>query len=121
MDNKLLEVKESEEKKISEEDIWQNENPLIVVFKKPFVFEGKSYDSVDLSGLEAMQASDMIAVNKIMERKGGAGALPETSLEYACIISARASKLPIEFFKSLPLCDAMKIKICVTNFLFATD
>lgn len=121
MDNKLLEVKESEKEKVSEEDISQNDNPFIVVFKKPFVFEGKTYDSVDLSGLEAMQASDMIAVQKIMERKGGVGTLPEASLEYACVISARVSKLPIEFFKSLPAYDAMKIKICVTNFLFPVD
>ncbi len=113
--NKLLETKETKE------NITQGKNPFIVIFTKPFVFEGKSYDSVDLSGLETMQAADMIVVNKIMDRGGNANTMPETSLEYACLISARVSNLPIEFFKSLPPRDAMKIKACVTNFLFLAE
>ena len=44
------------------------DNPFLVFFKKPFTFEGVSYESVDLSGLESLSAADMIAVNKTIER-----------------------------------------------------
>lgn len=97
------------------------DTPFLVVFQKPFQFEGASYDSVDLSGLESLSAADMIAVNKTIERGGSVNVLPEMSLEYACLISARASGKPVEFFKALPPKEALKIKNCVTNFLYSGD
>ena len=60
----------------------EEENPYLVVFKHPFVFEGVSYDSINLTGLENLSAADMIAVNKIIERGGTVNTLPEMSLEY---------------------------------------
>ena len=97
------------------------DDSYLVHFKKPFVFEGVSYDSVDLSGLEFLNAADMIATNKIIERGGTVNVLPEMFLEYACIISSRASDKPVEFFKALPPKDALKVKNRVTNFLFGED
>lgn len=96
----------------------QEENPLLVVFKKPFEFEGKVYKEVDLSGLENLSARDMISANKIMERGGTVNVLPEMSLEYACIISSKAAGKPVEFFQSLPPKEALKVKNRVTNFLY---
>lgn len=86
------------------------ENRYLVVFKKPFVYEGVSYKEIDLSGLEELSAQDMIEANKIMERSGSVNAIPELSLEYACIISARATGKPVEFFKALPPKEAVKVK-----------
>ncbi len=97
------------------------DDSYLVRFKKPFVFEGVSHESVDLSGLEFLRAADMIATNKIIERGGTVNVLPEMSLEYACIISSRASGKPVEFFKALPPKDALKVKNRVTNFLFGED
>ena len=97
------------------------DNPFLVFFKKPFTFEGVSYESVDLSGLESLSAADMIAVNKTIERGGTVNVLPEMSLEYACLISSRASGKPVEFFKALPPKEALKIKNRVTNFLYGED
>lgn len=99
----------------------EEENPYLVVFKHPLIFEGVSYDSVDLTGLENLSAADMIAVNKIIERGGTVNTLPEMSLEYACLISARATGQPVEFFKAFPPRDAIKVKKCVTNFLYGED
>ncbi|MGL5435994.1 MAG: phage tail assembly protein [Lachnospiraceae bacterium] len=95
------------------------ENKYIVTFAKPFVFEGKSYEKIDLSGLEDLAARDMIAVNKIMERSGTINMLPEMSLEYACLISGKATKLPVEFFQALPPKEAIKVKNKVTSFFFS--
>ena len=99
----------------------EEENPYLVVFKKPFEFEDVSYENVDLSGLEVLRAADMIAVNKTIERGGTVNVLPEMSLEYACLISARASGKPVEFFKALPPKEALKVKNRVTNFLYGED
>lgn len=96
-------------------------SPYLVVFRKPFIFEGKTYESVNLSGLEDLSAADMIAANKIMERGGTVNVLPEMSLEYACIISARATGMPVEFFRALPPKEALKVKNRVTNFLYSED
>lgn len=97
------------------------DNPYLVMFKKPVLFEELSYDSVDLSGLENLSAADMIAVNKTIERGGTVNVLPEMSLEYACLISARATGRPVEFFKALPPKEALKIKNRVTSFLYSED
>lgn len=97
------------------------ENPYLVQFKKPFTFEGIVYEGVDLSGLEGLKAADMIAVNKIIERGGTVNILPEMSLEYACLICARVSGKPVEFFKALPPREALKVKNRVTNFLYGED
>jgi len=97
------------------------DNPFLVFFKKPFTFEGVSYESVDLSGLESLSAADMIAVNKTIERGGSASVLPEMSLEYACLMAARATGKPVEIFKALPPKEAIKVKNRVTNFLYGED
>lgn len=95
---------------------------MVIQFKKPYRFEGKEYLEVDLSGLDDLQASDMIAVNKYMQRTGGGlDVMPEVSLEYACVLASKAAKLPIEFFTGLPPREAMKVKNRVMGFLFGSD
>lgn len=37
------------------------ENEYMVVFNKPYTFEGETYDKIDLSGLDNLTAADMIA------------------------------------------------------------
>ena len=97
------------------------ENSMVVLFKNPYKFEGETYNKVDLSGMENMTATDMIAANKVLDRSGSFSFLPEMSLEYACIIAAKASKLPIEFFKGLHPREAIKIKNKVTSFFYGTE
>lgn len=96
---------------------------MVIKFKKPYKFEGKEYTEVDLSGLDDLQASDMIAVNKYMQRTSGGviDVMPEVSMEYACVLASKAAKLPIEFFTSLPPREAMKVKNRVMGFLFGSE
>lgn len=95
---------------------------MVIKFKKPYRFEGKEYNEVDLSGLDNLNASDMIAVNKYMQRTtAGIDVMPEVSLEYACVLASKAAKLPIEFFTGLPPKEAMKVKNRVMGFLFGSD
>lgn len=100
----------------------EEEVSMVIELKKPYRFEGKEYTQIDLSGLDNLNASDMIAVNKIMNRtSGGIDVMPEVSLEYACMLASKAAKLPIEFFTGLPPREAMKVKNRVMVFLFGTD
>ena len=96
---------------------------MVITFKKPYKFENKEYTEIDLSGLDDLQASDMIAVNKYMQRTSGGSidVMPEVSLEYACVLASKAAKLPIEFFTSLPPKEAMKVKNRVMGFLFGAE
>lgn len=102
----------------------EDDEGLVIKFNKPFVFEKKEYTEIDLSGLENLNASDMIAVNKYMERRspsGGIQVMPEVSLEYACVFLSKATNLPVEFFMQLPPKEAMKVKNRVMGFLFGSD
>lgn len=116
---KIMEM-EAAENAVSVEE--NEEESMVIKFKKPYYFEGKEYAELDLSGMEDLQASDMIAVNKYMQRtSAGIDVMPEVSLEYACVLASKAAKLPIEFFTSLPPREAMKVKNRVMGFLFGSD
>lgn len=99
----------------------QEENKYLIKFRKPFVWEDNTYTEIDLSGLEDMSARDMIQAQRTMERSGSINVLPEMSLEYACIFASKATKMPVEFFQSLPPKEAIKVKNKVTNFFYGED
>ena len=100
----------------------EDEDSLNLKLKKPYKFEGKEYTEIDLSGLEDLSAADMIAVNKYMDRTAtGIQVMPEVSLEYACVLASKASKLPVEFFTGLPPKQAIKVKNRVMGFLFGAE
>ena len=113
----------SEEVKKNEVDVIDDieDGMYRVTLKKPYVFEGKSYNVIDLSGLQDIKAADMIAVNRLLNRKGNVDFLQEMTLEYALNIAAKATGKPIEFFEQLPPYAAMQIKNRVTGFLYRQE
>lgn len=92
-----------------------------VVFNKEYEFEGKKIKEIDLSKLDDLTAKDMIDANKVYQTNGGFSAMPEITLQYAIILAANATQLPIEFFEQLGAKDATKLKNRVTSFLFSED
>lgn len=109
-----------EEKAAEQPDVQEKEEDvsLIVKFKKPFVFEKETYTEIDLTPLENITTGDMVAVNKLIGPGtfGRADMNPEFSLEYACHIAARATKMPVEFFMALRPGDGLKVKNRVLSF-----
>lgn len=99
----------------------EGKNLYVISLKKPITFEGKTYDRIDLTGLENLCAEDMIRINRRLARMGNSEAVQENSLEYALNIAAEASSLPIEFFEQLKCSVAMKVKACVILFLFRQE
>lgn len=111
----------SEPKNNKNAEIIDDENSLVIKFKKPYSFEGKDYDEIDLSGLENVTGNDMVQVNKILGKQGQLPVLQEMQLEYAQEMAARVTGMPVEFFKNFSMKDSIKLKNTVSNFMFGEE
>lgn len=102
-------------------------NPLNLVFKKPVKFEGKEYNSVDLSKLEDWTCDDLVNVAKKFDKATGGDISPmtailrESDLAYCQFVAAEASGMPIEFFKQLPAREAGPLKAMVIGFFHSSN
>ena len=90
---------------------------------KPYVFEGRTYEELDLSGLENATAGDLARAAKITSKKhkGLNAATLEMTAEYAAVMGHLVTKLPLEFFERMPAKDAIALKGKVVGFLFNAD
>ena len=52
------------------------EESLVLKFRKPYTFENQEYTEVDLSGMEDMTAGDLCAVAKLANRDLGVTPFP---------------------------------------------
>lgn len=96
-------------------------NDYTVFLSKEYPFEEKTISKLNFLGLETMTANDMINANKVLVKSGSIVAVPELDLEYALIIAANATKVPIEFFKRLTPRDAIRVKNKVTSFFYGEE
>lgn len=96
----------------------EKDNEYIIKLRNPITFEGKQYDQIDISGLEKINAGDMVSVSRRLSRNGNIDVTPEMSLEYALNIANLATGLPLEFFEQLPPYVALAIKGRVTSFFY---
>lgn len=119
---------DGQEEILAAEGTAQNEGTeevldLHVKFRKPYHFEGKDYDGVDLSGLEDVTAGTLENVGRALlkKRPGMNPSTIEMTMEYASLLASRVASLPLEFFERLPAKEAMKIKTTVVGFLYGGD
>lgn len=89
----------------------------VVTFKKPYQFEGQTFESVDLSGIDDLTGDDLLEADRAYTASGQFSPLPEMTLAYAFSIAATVTKQPIEFYRSLPAKEGLKIKNEVIRFL----
>lgn len=108
-ENALLPKKESED------------DDLIVKFRKPFDFEGKIYEKLDLHALEDIRGRDLTAIEKAFNKTGISSFMPETTTTYAKIVATKVTGLPAEFFEDLPAYEIEKIKNVVTGFFYKDE
>ncbi len=96
---------------------------LIVKFRRPYQFEGQEYTQVDLSGLEDVSAGALQNVGRALlkKRPGLNPSTIEMTMDYANMLAARVTSLPLEFFERLPGKEGMKIKTAVVGFLYGGD
>ena len=115
MENKEKVIEETKEVMLDVDDT------LLLRLSKPYTFEGKSYERVDLSRLNELTLADMVSVERRVRGtslSGGSNPLIEMTLNYACHLASVAANLPVEFFLGLPIADSMTLKGIVTGFLF---
>lgn len=96
----------------------EDQEDLVLRFKKPYSFEGETYTEVDLSGLEDLSAADLCKVGKMVKKIDGVDPIAEMSLPYAIFMAARVTGKPLEFFQQLPAREAVKLKNLVVGFLY---
>lgn len=99
------------------------EESLVLKLTRPYVFEGKTYGELDLSGLEDVTAGTLENVGRQVSKKnpGINPAVLETSTPFCIMLAARVTKLPLEFFQRLPAKDGIALKALITNFLYGGD
>lgn len=97
------------------------DNPYLVVFGKPYTFEGKEYTQIDLSGMKGLRPSDFFDASKSFNMEEYINPRPEAEPKFCCDIAGRAAGLPVEFFEDLPIRDVRKIRNCVQDFFREED
>lgn len=96
---------------------------IIVEFKKPYIFEGKEYTEVDLSGLEGLTVKDAIDTQRQLfnQQEVAASMLTETTTAFARALAVKATGRPVEFFQQMPrgasklICRAVREYMNVEN------
>lgn len=95
------------------------EKSYIVAFRKPFVFEGESYDRIDLSGLEELTGKDVKELQKVFFKPTPDNMVPEFDLAYCTAVAGRVTGLPLEFFDEAPAYILTQIKLMVQGFFLS--
>ena len=82
----------------------KTENQYLLKLNRPYVFEGTEYAEIDLAGLDKLTVQDAINAQRQLfnEREPAAMLLCETTTAFVRILAAKATDLPIEFFKLAP-------------------
>lgn len=113
---------ENTEKK-SPAEAAEDANELVLRLSKPYAFEGKTYTEIDLSGLESVTAGTLGRIGKTVLQQSPSlnPAMLESTMLFCIELVVRVTKRPYEFFRGLPVQDAMKLKALVTNFLYGGD
>lgn len=106
----------------NEVEIVEIDEPYVVLFNKPYIFEKKEYTSVDLSGLKNISGADMAWVNRQLTTAGIIIPInAELSIEYACYMAARITAMPVEFYMGMPAPLVIKIKNRIANFIYSGE
>ena len=90
----------------------------IVKFDKPYKFEGKECDSLNLSGMAKMTVQDLVDVQKKLSGELASLAAMEATTSFAQEMAVKATGKPVEFFKLMP---RGKIKLVQAAVLNAMD
>lgn len=93
------------------------ENNLVVTFTNPYLFEQENYNEIDLKGLNDLTTTDIVSADKEFASSGQFAMMNELTTGYACVLAAKATNKPVEFFLRLPAKEGLKVKRTVMTFL----
>ncbi len=101
------------------ENTTEREN--VITLSRPYLFEGKEYAEVDLSGIEKLTVQDAIDAQKELfgQQDIAASVITETTTAFARAIAVKATGMPVEFFRLMPRMVERQIMTTVRNYMNA--
>jgi len=110
---------EKKEMTMEQEKVQQADRKDVLVFNRPYVFEGTEYKEVDLSGIRNLTIMDAIQTQKTLfgQQELATAMLTEMTTAFARDIAMKATGLPIEFFKLMPRGRNAEIVAAVRNYM----
>lgn len=89
-----------------------------MVLRELYVFEGKMYTEINLSGLADLTTMQEIAAENSIAKQCFLIVENSCNYLYLCVVSAMATHLSDEFFVGLPIGELFKLKRLVNNSAF---
>lgn len=94
---------------------------MIYTFTKPYEFDGKKYETLDIP-LEELTGKDMRKVQRSFTAAGLFASTPEMDCDYCVMVIRRAKpELPAEFFDDMPAQEFNALVRSVGRFLLNVD
>lgn len=110
-------LEKNAEKEVAEE--VKKDDPGIVEFEKPYMFEGNEYNTVDVTGIRKMTVRDAIDIQKKAYDDGETAAflVTEVTSVFSRMIAAKATGYPIEFFELMPRIKWKQVQAAVVRMI----
>lgn len=95
------------------------EPQLIYQFGKPYIFEGNTYEDINLNGITRFTTRDMEYFDRALTRVGHSPQNKWFDTTYMKLIATRATGFPIDFFNTMPMKEFIEIEARIrAYFLF---
>ena len=86
-----------------------------LILEEPHDYEGKSYKEISVDGLSELNSLNMSHAENELTKEGFIITATQFNYLYACILLGMATKLPTEFYTSLPLKELLNVKNIANN------
>ena len=91
-------------------------------FTKPYIFEGKEYNGVDLEGIQNLTTKKKIEIDRMYNSiETEKPRIPTISTMYVVCVAVKITKFPIEFFYNLRNAEFRTIEAVVSKGFFTPD
>ena len=91
------------------------------VLKMPITFEGKTYESFDLSGLDDLTGEQYASLLQETAKVEGETLVPEKTITFVYLTTAKVTGLPYDLFCTLKAKDAARLRYEVGKYFLAED
>jgi hypothetical protein len=96
----------------------ENKGTYVHTFKKPFEWEGKTYETLNFYW-DKLTGRDMIAIENEMQAMNEYALAPEISAGFLCRMAAKAAGIGSDALEGMPIGDFSKIKNAARDFLIS--
>ena len=111
-----------EEFSAAEKDTETAGDSFILVFRKPFEHDGKTYESLTFDW-DSLTGRDALNIETEMQQLGKALVVPAFSGEYLVRMAAKActEKIGADAFERMPITEYNKVRSAARSFLLKTE